>query len=196
VSCQCSLTCQTLIEDANSSVGMLTMNSPWFTAIWQVFPLWMFIAQHAYLWIRPRHPQSGYRTIQGTYIFLFFLSAMPHIYLLGPAIVAGDHAKLRALFVPSLAAPDISSTTSAGVLEFIQWDFILAAFSAFLVSFWIAKSILQFAAMTVWFVVAGVLFGMGSALVGVFAWREGVLNTGVDEEGVAKMGSKQHKIVT
>lgn len=196
MSCQRNLTCQTLIEDANSSVGMLTMNSPWFTAIWQVFPLWMFIAQHAYLWIRPRHPQSGYRTIQGTYIFLFFLSAMPHIYLLGPAIVAGDHAKLRALFVPTLAAPDISSTTSAGVLEFIQWDFILAAFSAFLVSFWIAKSILQFAAMTVWFVVAGVLFGIGSALVGVFAWREGVLNTDVDEEGAAKMGSKQHKIVT
>jgi len=119
---------------------------------------------------------------------------MPHLYLVGPAIVAGDHAKLKALFVPSLAAPDISSTTPAGVLEFIQWDFILAAFSAFLVSFWIAKSILQFAVMTVWFVVAGVLFGIGSALVGVFAWREGVLNTCVDEEGAAIMGRKQDKL--
>jgi hypothetical protein len=143
----------------------------------------MFIAQRTYLSIRSRNLQSGYQTIQGTYIFLFFLSAMPHIYLLGPSIVGGDHAKLKALFVPSLTAPDISSTTPAGVLEFLQWDFILAALSAFLASFWIAKSIMQFAVMTVWFLTASVLFGIGSALVGVFAWREGVLNTDVNEEG-------------
>jgi hypothetical protein len=38
-----------------------------------------------------------------------------------------DHAKLKALFVPSLVAPDISSKTPAGVLDFMQWDFIFAA---------------------------------------------------------------------
>lgn len=101
-----------LIKILDGSVGMLTMDSPRATAVWQVFPLWMFIAQHALSvnsfspWI-PNH------------------SSNVHIYSLGPTIV--DHAKLKALFVPSLVAPDISSKTPAGVLDFMQWDFIFAA---------------------------------------------------------------------
>jgi len=168
------------------SVGMMTMDNPWVTAIWQPFPLWMFIAQHAYLIARSGHSQSGYQTVQTTYIILFLLSAIPHIYLLGPTIVAADHARFKALFVPSLAAPDASSTVQAAVLDFIQWDVVFVSLSTFLASLWTAKSITQFVAMIVWFVVAGAVFGLGSALVGVFAWRERLLNAGVDEDARAK----------
>jgi hypothetical protein len=37
----------------------------------------------------------------------------------------------------------------------------------------------------------GVVFGPGSAFVGVFAWREGVLNTGADEDGTMKVRGRQ-----
>jgi hypothetical protein len=114
-------------------------------------------------------------------MILFFLSAIPHIYFLGPTVVAGDHARLNALFVPSFAAPDASSTVQAGVLDFIQWDVIIVLLSTFLASLWTAKTITQFAVMVSWFAVAGVLLGPGSALVGVFAWREGMLKANADE---------------
>jgi len=73
------------IENVNSSVGMLTLDSPWFTASGQMFPLWDVHSRTLYcfdpfLAIR----QSGYRTIQGTYIFLFFRPPCPHLYLVGP----------------------------------------------------------------------------------------------------------------
>jgi hypothetical protein len=170
---------------------MLTVDNPWITAIWQPFPLWMFTTQQTYLFLRSRDSRSGYRTIQFTYIILFLLSALPHIYLLGPTIVAGDHARLKALFVPSLAVPDVSSTVQVGVLDFIQWDIVLTSFSTFLALLWTVKSITQFIVMTVWLVVAGVVFGPGSAFVGVFAWREGVLNTGADEDGTMKVRGRQ-----
>jgi len=98
---------------------------------------------------------------------------------------------LKALFVPSLAVPDVSSTVQVGVLDFIQWDIVLMSFSTFLALLWTVKSITQFIVMTVWLVVAGVVFGPGSAFVGVFAWREGVLNTGADEDGTMKVRGRQ-----
>jgi len=168
------------------SVGMLVMDNPYVTALWQPFPLWMFAAQYVHLAFRPssRYPESGYRTIQATYIFLFLFSAIPHIYFVGTIIIAGDYARLGALFVPSLAAPDTSSTIQAAVLDFIQWDIIFALVSMILASLWTAKTITQFLWMSVWFGVAGVVFGPGAAVAGVFSWREGVLNAGIEDGAV------------
>lgn len=165
---------------------MLVMNNPYVTAIWQPFPLWMFAAQYLHLAFRPssRYPQSGYRTVQATYIILFLFSAIPHIYFVGPIIMAGDFSKLGALFVPSLAVPDTSSTVQAGVLDMIQWDLIFTLAPTILASLWTAKSMTQFLWIIVWFGVASLAFGPGAAVVGVFAWREGVLNAGVGGEAV------------
>jgi len=91
-------------------------------------------------------------------------------------IVAGGHARINALFVPSLAAPNPSSTIQAGVLDFIQWDVIIASLSTFLAALWTTESFTQIAVMIPWFAIVGVVLGPGSALVGVFAWREAQLS--------------------
>jgi hypothetical protein len=49
----------------------------------------------------------------------------------------------------------------------------------------------QFFRMMVWFGLAGVTFGPGGAIVGVFAWREVMLNAGT-EEGLAKEEKKRN----
>lgn len=160
------------------SIAMLVMENPNITAIWPGFPLWMLIAQHAHLLFRPssRYPESGYRTVQATYIFLFLFSAIPHIYFTSTTIIAGDYARFQSLYVPSLAVPDASLSVSAAMLDVMQWDLIFVFASAILASLWTAKSTTHFFRMVLWFGAAGLAFGPGAAIAGAFAWREGVLN--------------------
>jgi hypothetical protein len=110
---------------------------------------------------------------------------------MGPAIATGDYVKFNALFVPSVAAPDTSSTVQAAVLDFIRWDLAFVTLSTFMACVWVAKTITQVAVIIVWLMVASVVFGLGSAVVGVFAWRERVLNTVEDEDGTRKMGGSK-----
>lgn len=174
------------------STAMLMMDNPYYTAFWPSYPLCMLIAQLAHLFFRPssRYPQSGYRTIQATYILLFLSSAVPHIYFMGTIVAAGDYARFKTLYVPSLAVPDVSSTIQVVMLDMIQWDLIFVFASTILASLWTAKSMSQFFGMIVWFGVASVAFGPGAAIAGVFSWREGMLNAGT-EGSAAKVVKKR-----
>lgn len=167
---------------------MLVLDNPYATAIWQPFPLWMFIAQHVYSTIRrpSQNAQSGYLTVQATHLILFLLSAIPHIIYVGPIVAAGDSARLKALFVPSLAVPHENLSLQIGVLDFIQWDIIFVSVSTLLACLWTARSVTQFIVMIGWFAVAGVLFGPGAGLIGVFAWREAALNASLEDRNKLK----------
>ena len=176
----------------HSSIAMLVMDNPYYTAFWQPFPLWMLIAQLVHLFVRPssRHPQSGYRTIHATYISLFLFSAIPHVYFMVPIIIAGDYARFQSLYLPSLAVPDVSSTVQVVVLDVIQWDLIFFSASTILASLWTAKSATQFFGIIIWSGVASIAFGPGAAIAGAFAWREKMLNAGVEGE-VAEQKKKR-----
>lgn len=161
---------------------MLVLDNPYAAAFWQPFPLWMFIIERAYLAIRPSTRQnSGYRTIQAMHATLFLIAAVAHFYFMGPIMLAGDHARTRALFIPSLNATPKSAPAEVGVLHFIQWDVIFVSLSTLLASLWTAKSVGQFFGMLIWFVVGGGILGPGATLVVISAWRERRLNGGASK---------------
>lgn len=176
-----------MLTQSLSSLGMLTLDNAYATAIWQPFPLWMFIAQHAYLTIRPRRPRgltSGYQMIQATYVGVFIFSGVAHLYFAGPIFAAGDFAAYFATLTSELTI-NTSSTVQAAALGLIQWDIILVQLSTLCACLWTAHSSLQFIGIIAWLAVGGIVVGPAAALVVIFAVRERRLN--------AKAGSRQGK---
>jgi len=158
------------------TVGLLVFADQYVTAFWQGFPLWMYIAHLLYLFIRPASRASGATTVALTYVALFLLSAIPHLYLVMPLFFSPE--TFKSLFVPSFTSLDpISSTLQEGVLDFIQWDGAMIVLSAFIVTLWLAeRSIKGIVGLLAWWVISSVLFGPGASIVGVFWWREGLFN--------------------
>ncbi|THH10990.1 hypothetical protein EW146_g8193 [Bondarzewia mesenterica] len=149
------------------------------TAAWQAFPVWMLLAQQAHLLVRPssRHPQSGYKTIQATFIFTFLLSAITHITVIWPLL--GDTATLKYSFLPRVEAPDPTTTTlQYATLVFLQWDAAFSFGASLLGTMWFAESLQQSLIILVWNVVGSLAFGPGAALSGLLIWREARLNGG------------------
>lgn len=156
---------------------MLILQDPYVTAIWQAFPLWMSLAQFIHILFRPSHryPESGYRTVQATYLIVFMLSSSSHIATIWPRI--DDHAALKQLFVPSLSAPNPQAfTLEMGALDFLQWDATMSYASTILATFWFARNAKEFLVLIAWYTAAVGAFGPGAAIAGVFLWREALLN--------------------
>lgn len=175
---------------AAPTVSMLFFTSPHITAFWQAFPLWMFLSQRFYLTLlRPASSASGASTIKFIYTLLFLSSALPHIYLITPLLVSSSGLKsLELLFVPSVALLDPASTSiEQGVLDFIQWDGAFIFLSAFVSTLWVAgSSVRGLVGLIVWLLVSAVVVGPGASLVGVFWWREGLLNKAQDRRKTEK----------
>ena len=158
---------------------MLVSDNPYATAFWQPFPLWMFFIERIYLAIRPSDPSSGYRTVQIMHATLFLIAATAHFYFMGPIMLEGDLARIRALFIPPLNATPKSAPAEVVILHFIQWDMMFVCLSTLLAYLWMAKSMRHFFEILLWLVVGGGVLGPGAALAIVSAWREQRLNAGV-----------------
>ena len=161
------------------SVGMLGLNDPYVTAIWQPFPIYISLAQYMHLLFRPssRYPQSGYQTICGLYIATFILCSSVHIATIWP-IIEGDLRMFRRVFVPSITIPP--TTIEHGVHHMLKWDFAVAFVSSNLVTLWFAKSKRQLAFLVAWSAFAIPAFGPGATMIGAFLWRETSLQNYVD----------------
>lgn len=158
------------------SIGMLVAHNDYVTAFWQAFPLWMCIAQRLYLAVRPLSQRSGVNIVNKIYMGLFFLSAIPHIYLLTPIVhnTPNPLNTLGALFIPSFTPLDPKSTTfDHGIQDIIQWDAALMVVSAFAATVWVVgPSVKNLAGLMAWWVCSTVLFGPGATIAGVFWCRE------------------------
>ncbi|KAF7966850.1 hypothetical protein HWV62_36901 [Athelia sp. TMB] len=167
------------------SIAMLVMRDLYVIAFWQAFPLWMFLAQRLYLGLRPAAPQSGAKTVRAIYMSLFFLSSIPHIYLVTPILFRSSDPlqTLGTLFLPSFTPLDPKSTTlDHGVQDFIQWDGFFMLVSTFIAMLWIAgPSVKRLSILVVW-LVQTVVFGPGAIIAGVFWWREALIQEGMDVE--------------
>jgi hypothetical protein len=160
---------------------MFILQGPFVTAFWSLFPVWLWMAHAAHLFIRPssRYNTSGYWTVQATFIFTFIASAISHIAVIW---TVKDFASLRDLYVPPIVAPDPATTTlqlAAHVL--LQWDLVFALGSNLLGTLWFARNAEQVVLIAVWNVIATVVVGPGAAVSGVLLWRERTLN-GAPEE--------------
>ena len=161
---------------------MLVLDNPYATAFWQLFPLWMFFIERVYLAIRPSSQDSGYRTVQTMHATLFLIAVTAHFYFISPMLLAGDYAKTRALFIPSLNATPKSAPAEVGALHVIQWDMIFVCVSTLLTFLWTAKSVGHFFGILFWSAIGGGVLGPGATFAAISAWREWRLNGGAGKE--------------
>ncbi|KAH7919904.1 hypothetical protein BV22DRAFT_1074737 [Leucogyrophana mollusca] len=171
------------------TVGMFVLEDPTVTVIWQGFPFWMELAQFAHRLIRPptRFIESGYRTIQATYSFVFLASAALHITYVWP--IVNNHPLLKLLFVPSLLTLDPGTPLKESIAHFIKWDMIFGAGSSILATFWFAENVKELTILLLSHICVTAVFGPGAAIAGAFMWREAKLNTQV--HGVEQVKEKE-----
>jgi hypothetical protein len=165
---------------------MLILQDPVVTAAWQFFPAWMWMAQAAHLFIRPssRYNTSGYWTVQATFIFTFIASAISHVAAIWAIM---DLTLLKDLYVPPIVPPDPATTNlQLATHVFFQWDAVFTMGPSLLGTLWFARHAKQVALITLWNVIATVVFGPGAAVSGVLLWREWALNGAPEEPKVSK----------
>jgi len=167
------------------SALMFSLRDPMVTALWQPFAMWMWVAKAGYLFFRPpsRYHESGYWTVQATFIFTFIISAISHIAILW--MTWGDLVLLKHLYVPPISPPDPATTSlTLAAHVVLQWDAAFTFFSSVVGTLWFASNVKQVALIALWDVIASAIVGPGAAVSGVLIWREWRLN-GAPEE-VAK----------
>jgi hypothetical protein len=159
------------------SVLLLTLQDPMVTALWNLFPFGMWLAQIGHLFIRPssRFNTSGYWTVQATYIFTFIFSAISHVAFIWPA--KDDLVFLKSLYVPPISPPDPTKTSlQLATHVFLQWDYTFTMATGLIGSLWFTSNIRQATSVTLWNIIATMILGPGAAMSGILIWREWKLN--------------------
>jgi hypothetical protein len=159
------------------SALMLTLQDPTVTALWNLFPLGMWLAQTGHLFFRPssRFHTSGYWTVQATYIFTFIFSAISHVAVIWSA--KDDLLFLKSLYMPPIAPPDPAKTSiQLATHVLLQWDYVFTMGSGLIASLWFASNFRQVASVALWNLIATMVVGPGAAMSGVLLWREWKLN--------------------
>lgn len=154
------------------SVGMLLLEDPQVTAIWQPYPIYVSIAQLAHLAFRPasKHPESGYVTIRALYIGMFIISSSVHISTIWPLIK--DLGVIQNTFLPSTVVPHHATSMADRVLHFLKWDLTFGFAASILATLWFARSTRELIALMGWNAFAIPVLGPGAALTGAALWRE------------------------
>ena len=159
------------------SALMFSLQNPIVTAIWQPFPIWMWVAKVGHLFFRPpsRYRKSGYWAVQTTFVTTFIISAISHIAVLW--VTRGDLVSLKHLYVPRISPPD-PATTSLNLAAHValQWDAAFTLGSGVVGTLWFANNAKQVALIALWNVISSVIVGPGAAVSGVLIWREWGLN--------------------
>lgn len=157
------------------TAAMLVWQDPYITAIWQLYPVYVYIAHFLHLQIRPasQYSQSGYTTIQALFIGCFIISSSIHISIVWPKI--NDYDTLREFFIPSVSMLDPSTDLTLQAFDLLKWDFAFSFVSLTVTSLWFASNLKQFMAIVAWYIAAIPTIGFGAAVIGVAVWRDNVL---------------------
>ncbi|KAF7294721.1 Citreoviridin biosynthesis protein D [Mycena indigotica] len=159
-----------IIGVAVPSACLLVLQDATVTALWQLFPVWQYMAQSFHLLLRRPVPQeSGFTWIQVLYAATFMLASSTHL-----AFVFGDN-NLKAMFVPSFA-PRIGAAPNLQVLDLLQWDMGLAFVSTLLATISFGKTTTQRFRILLWNIVSSFVVGPGAAIAAVALWRESQLH--------------------
>lgn len=184
---------------------MFYIGAPKELAIFQAFPIYVWALRELYilvaggntLQVKPNSPKNektgkevvpasseawsssndGYTGTLRAHLLIAHLSTYIHIqYILVPIL---RHAQplsyIHELFVPSLSPPSSLITTAMSASHhFLKWDLIMIIGSAFLAGIWDFDLGTKLKAIA-WFVVATPILSPGTALAGVWAYREKVL---------------------
>jgi multidrug transporter EmrE-like cation transporter len=165
-----------LVGAVAPSICLIILKDPQVTAIWQIYPVFMSIADAIHSLIRrpSKLTTSGWTSIQVLLLGVFILSSSLHLATVWPLI--NEPAKIQQLLIPSIAPLPASVSPALPALDFLQWDYVFGFVSLMFASFWFAQSAIQFFALSVWYIVMTPVAGPGAALTGVFLWRESKLH--------------------
>ena len=157
------------------TTAMLVLQDPYVTAIWQIYPVYVYIAHFLHLQIRPasQYSQSGHRTIQALFIGCFIISSSIHISIIWPMI--NDYHTLREFFIPSVSMLDPSTDLTLQAFDLLKWNFAFSVVSLAVASLSFASNLKQFMAIIAWYIGAIPTIGFGAAVIGVAVWRDNVL---------------------
>jgi len=167
-------------------LGMFVIGGWTEVATFQFFPIFVWALRAGYQFVFEESDQAaksksaevddneGYLHTQLVYFILSAASAGVHVYyVVRPAVASNEPLEyFRQFFVPWLATPGPEhADIQNAVFHLFQWDLIVIMGSAFLAGVWdLSWSDIEVAAF--WFVQGTVMLGPGTALAGVWAYRE------------------------
>ncbi|KAJ7184318.1 hypothetical protein C8R46DRAFT_457470 [Mycena filopes] len=154
------------------SACLLVLSDPHVTALWQLFPLYQFIAQTVHILVRPlaNSTAHGFGWIQALYVTSFIAGSSLHLGTIAAA------PSVASVFLPRMGPPAVRVTPELLVLDVLQWDSIFAFGSTLLATVWFARTTRQALAIAVWNVVGSVVVGPGATIAAVALWRESHLH--------------------
>ncbi|PBK73155.1 hypothetical protein ARMSODRAFT_972660 [Armillaria solidipes] len=157
------------------SIATVAMQDPGITGLWQFAPVIDFIAGSIHLLFRPStvHSQSGFRTVQATYIGAFLVASSLHLSALSKFTSLDD---ALACFLPASYAIAPTEGVLWHTANLFQWDFAVGVGCCLLGSLWFARSVSQVLGLAVWIVVGSVAVGPGAAFTAIALWREARLS--------------------
>jgi len=157
------------------SVAMLKMDDPIVTALWQIYPIFIVIAESVHLFFRPpsRYPQSGFITLLVLFTASFIVASSVHVATIWPLV--NNLQRFNEVFLPSLHPLPSSAPATAHYLEVLKWDIIFSNSSSVIATFWFAENIKQLLLIGLWYIFAIPVLGFGAAVAGVALWRNGFL---------------------
>ncbi|EIW78351.1 hypothetical protein CONPUDRAFT_108199 [Coniophora puteana RWD-64-598 SS2] len=196
----------TLVGCALPTLAMFTLSSPYWTALWQPFPLLVEFARALYLLVRPSTSPTanappkasslasanGHTTVRRAYQLLFFACAALYAFYIYPLLARLDVSVLRATFLPVVQRASAGSASlEDAAVDLIKRDFCFGGGATLLASLWWADGPAEVAASVAWLVGGSVLLGPGAAFVGMAMWREGKIERAVR---AVKAGIEEKKI--
>ncbi|KAJ2921416.1 hypothetical protein H1R20_g15679, partial [Candolleomyces eurysporus] len=164
-----------VLGGAIPSYALLHYQDPKVTVLWQIFPVYVFLA--GWIYRRLANLAQSHSTTSATnasrfiLIASFLTSAYFHLIIVWPLLVSGDVTSLRQLFLPTHSP----ATVESSVIAFLQYDFHFAWISALLVTFLTVRfqSVWHAARMVVVTSVGMVIVGPGATVAGAALWQEG-----------------------
>ena len=158
------------------AIGMLVLNDPHVTAIWQFFPIIVSMFKHMHLAVkRPREEDVGkaHGAVRMLYLITGIVASSMNVALVWPKLASLDFDSLKLLFVPARLYGYTWATTAGQTMELLQWDVLFVYIATILWTFWlVAGGWRRGAWVAAWYAVAVPLVGPGAAVAGVAMWRE------------------------
>jgi hypothetical protein len=159
------------------SIMMVSQRTPGWIALWQGFPVLLFVVERAALFLQPSGSsaqKSGTNIVRAMYTAIAVIAAAIHLKLVLPSI--DSPATLKHAFLPHVVGPTFWTTSAANAsLNFLQWDGVFIAGAAQLASLWFGRSMKEVITLAICQVLGGALLGPGAVLALVYAWREGIV---------------------
>lgn len=166
-----------VIGCALPSYALLQYQDPRITVLWQIFPVYVFLAGWIYRRFTNLARSPSTTSVMNASRFILFTSFLTstyfHLTTVWPLIVSVDAESLRRLLLPThYSAP---SSVDSSVIAFLQYDFHFAWISALLVTLFTVRfqSIWHVARIVVVTSVGMVVVGPGAVVAGLGLWKIG-----------------------